>query len=1771
MKFVQYDNYEKKIKKITRVLKVLFRHKIKIALALLIVIVSSALMTMAVSALMAAKGNILSEDAEYANEIIYGESLDYSAKAFLSDVDYEYAVQGSGEWSENFPRDPGKYEVRAVTRAAVGKKYGEARAFTVVPKQITVRINGTTVTYGEDPLLTSAELVAGDVISGAEFIYNDSRTEAQADADTVVICDAEGKDISSRYDITAEKSEISTVQRPVTLTVSDTNKIYDGLPAMGSQVIYSGMGIAEGDIPQLTFDGVITNVGQVNSYVSCRILNRAGADVTDFYKITTVSGTIKIAPRVITLRSRSFEAPKMYDGNTFSMQEYDIISDVKLVDGDRLVAENWAYITNAGSVSNTFRCYVENDNSGKAVNDNYIINYEYGTLSVSKRPIIVTTHDLVDDMGNRFKYDGTYHTEKGFTVSGEYGLVVGQTATASSIVPSIINAGEENKLENKFDIIIRSGSKNVTDNYEITYVYGILALDKRPITVTAASGSLKYSGGLQSLRSVEISGYGIPSSDNYVINEFTQALNAGTYENKITIDIKNNYGYGTSVLGNYEITYVDGTIVIDPREVTVTPNGFSAIYDGDAKYNTDYTQSGDGFVTGHRLEAIEYTTVTNAERVLNVFTSYRIVDADGNEIPKENYVIEFDNVNYIEVTKRYIVIGSGSRTETYNDELFSLDEVFVFADGEYGSLGLVKDHKIVGLNAVGVGINAGSYKNVIDGTLDIVDGNGNSVLHNYSENELDRVFGWIVIEQRPIAVIFGSVNEMYNGMYQYNATITDGTDGGYDYYKDQPGGLCDGHYFGIDLSVVPKYKDIVDGAINEFSYTINRADGEEVTGNYIPVYTRTGTITITKRPITVITEGYTGVYDGMYHSNDSIVGMPTDGVGGLCVVDGISHSIVITGIVPEFKDVISGVKNVIEYVIVDENGNEISVTEHGTVNVMDNYEITNDFGDVEITKRKIEISTPDYEAVYNGKNNQLHEYDDGGYTENSGLCRIPLTDGSGYLAHRIVFNDDWSPLNTVDEKFNTVTFVIVDEDGNVVWDDDGNNDDNYDVYFTPGEVNISPRPVKLWTDNYSSYVYNGMDNSNHILHNMGYDGNADSGLCEGHLTETFNWAVLKDVIKDGSHTVDFVITDKDGNIVWDGEEGDLVDNYLVEFTPGAVNITPRPILITTPGYSGVYDGKSHQNSGVNIEPTQENSGLCKIPLGGEEYAEHSIEFFDWSPIKTVDEKINNVTFRIVDENGVTVWEGGEIVWENEVPVWYDGSGNYAVTFVPGAVEITKRTVYYDTESNTWVYDGDTHTHGKANAYTDPDNEENTGLSEGHKIVPADELLLPSITNVIRDKNGEISGIDNDFEVIILDENGQDATANYNVVNVGVGKLVVTPRPVTVTSQSDKKPYDGTPLVNPLVYAKKVIGGGLVFGHELVAEATGSQTKIGISDNTYDRDALRIVIKGAYGEEDIDVTGNYDITYEIGTLEVTATLVLKPNKVTKVYDGTPLTHKGVKDGVTGNPLWDDYFVSQGYTLQYLDCSGSQTEEGKGNSHIESFVIVDSYGNVVLTYADGVFECFDESIKIVDVQVEDGILEVTAPETRVVKIYINSLTTTYDENDLKEYSVTTWRYFPGFVLGPDCEFVMNSMNIRGTNPCDIRSDMISANNADYLSFKYTENGYDFTKYCRVEVKTIGDRDYSVLRIAKPITLTAGSASEVYTDGAELSCDTYQITSGALLKGHSISEIKFSGYLDTVGFAENEIVEGSVKIVDEYGEDVTALYNISRESGILELYSL
>ena len=109
---------------------------------------------------------------------------------------------------------------------------------------------------------------------------------------------------------------------------------------------------------------------------------------------------------------------------------------------------------------------------------------------------------------------------------------------------------------------------------------------------------------------------------------------------------------------------------------------------------------------------------------------------------------------------------------------------------------------------------------------------------------------------------------------------------------------------------------------------------------------------------------------------------------------------------------------------------------------------------------------------------------------------------------------------------------------------------------------------------------------------------------------------------------------------------------------------------------------------------------------------------------------------------------------------------------------------------------------------------------------------------------------------------------------------ITPRPVTLTSASDSKTYDGTPLTKPDV---TVTGDGFVAGEVSEVKATGSVTAVaeGKVTNT---------ITFTRGEKFKD--SNYAITKTEGTLTITpATLTITTKSASKTYDGSDLTAKG----------------------------------------------------------------------------------------------------------------------------------------------------------------------------------------------------------------------------------------------------------------------------------------
>ena len=183
--------------------------------------------------------------------------------------------------------------------------------------------------------------------------------------------------------------------------------------------------------------------------------------------------------------------------------------------------------------------------------------------------------------------------------------------------------------------------------------------------------------------------------------------------------------------------------------------------------------------------------------------------------------------------------------------------------------------------------------------------------------------------------------------------------------------------------------------------------------------------------------------------------------------------------------------------------------------------------------------------------------------------------------------------------------------------------------------------------------------------------------------------------------------------------------------------------------------------------------------------------------------------------------------------------------------------------------------------------------------------------------------------VVKDADGNDVTNRFTV-NTQDGELKIKPIEITLTSASDQKQYDGTPLTNSNVTVTK---GAFVDGEGYTANVTGSQTLVGSSDNTFTytlndgTKAQNYVIEQSFGElKVIDRTEKYEIT-----------VVANSNEVT--YDGEVHSVYGFKTlsfTVEGNT----------YTVSGLDASVSGTDANTyTNAVTGTAVVTDAAGNDV----------------------------------------------------------------------------------------------------------------------------------------------------------------------------------------------------------------------------------
>ena len=160
----------------------------------------------------------------------------------------------------------------------------------------------------------------------------------------------------------------------------------------------------------------------------------------------------------------------------------------------------------------------------------------------------------------------------------------------------------------------------------------------------------------------------------------------------------------------------------------------------------------------------------------------------------------------------------------------------------------------------------------------------------------------------------------------------------------------------------------------------------------------------------------------------------------------------------------------------------------------------------------------------------------------------------------------------------------------------------------------------------------------------------------------------------------------------------------------------------------------------------------------------------------------------------------------------------------------------------------------------------SGLPEGYS---ADVTVSGSITDAGK--------ADNVVTSVVIKKGNEDVTDQFSTIKKNKGKLTVTKRSVTLTSDSVTREYNGTELTAPIV---KVTGDGFVDGEATGLEATGSITEVGSTTNTI------TYTTGTGFKKD-----NYDIKLNPGTLTIEKSsqkFIITSDSVQRKYDGTSLT-------------------------------------------------------------------------------------------------------------------------------------------------------------------------------------------------------------------------------------------------------------------------------------------
>ena len=759
---------------------------------------------------------------------------------------------------------------------------------------------------------------------------------------------------------------------------------------------------------------------------------------------------------------------------------------------------------------------------------------------------------------------------------------------------------------------------------------------------------------------------------------------------------------------------------------------------------------------------------------------------------------------------------------------------------------------------------------------------------------------------------------------------------------------------------------------------LNTVDG---TGKYIVTEANPGTLTISKRKVTLTSATDSKTYDGQPLTNDKVT------AEGFVEGEGATYDV--TG----SQTVVGSSENTFTYTL---NGNTKA----------ENYTIETKNGTLTVTDR-VEKYVIELEG-----NDGSKQYDGEALTVNGFKTLTATVNGQKYTVSGL---DATATKTDVNGK---TTFNV---SGKAVVKDASDNDvtSQFKVTTKPGTLTINPRNVTL-TSSDAEKVYDGTALTNGEVTVSG-DGFANGEGATYDVT--------------GSQTV---VGESDNTFTYTLKKGTKADNYDIKTENGTLTVTPVTdkvtVTITGNTASEKYDGTEKTASGYGVS------------ISNEKYTEADFEFKGNAEVKGTDANtypmgltaanftnksanFTNVEFVVTDgsltinKRSVTLTSAsdskvydGTALTNDKVTVGGDGfakdeGATYNVTGTQTNVGESKNTFSYTlnegTKADNYTIEK---TEGtlKVTPVTDKVTVTITGLNKtvtydgeehsvfGYDATPSNKLYNPK-------EDMQFEGFDEDmtakgtdagtYPMGLEDSDFTNISDNFTNVEFVVtdGYVKINPRPVTLTSGSAERVYNGKPLMNETV---TVGGDGFAKDEGVTYDFTGSQTDVGESENTFTFEAN----EGTSAK-------NYSFEFKFGTLKVTpftdkVTVTITEKSGTVTYDGGDHIVSGYKSMKANNPLYD--------VEDYVDETPTEAWTAKGTN----------VGEYPVGIVAGDFKNTNANFTNVEFVVVDGALEITpAPVTLQAPIASKS----YDGTPL-EATQFGHSYLEGLDFADDFESII-----------------------------------------------------------------------------------------------------------------------------------------------------